>query len=169
MIPDKNYHEDLNVDLNHLEDEWARQPHLYFQYAELAAQAQRDRDLAKENIDFVKSQQDKAIRTDPAKFGIIKITEAAVDAAIVQTQEYKVASTCLIEANYRLNLIQSMVRSLDHKKKALEISAQLWIGDYWSTPKEPITWDGQPKSLRKVSQDDATIKQRESLQRHRRK
>lgn len=168
-MTDKNYHDDLDIDPNRLEDEWFRQAHLYFQAAELSAQAQRDRDTAKEKLDFVKSQQDKSIRADPIKFGMVKITEAAVDATILQTQEYKASSTALIDANYHYNLMQSLVRAFDHKKKALEISAQLWVGGYWSTPKEPVSWEGEPTSLRKVSQDDAVTKQREGLRRRNRK
>jgi hypothetical protein len=43
----------------------------------------------------------------------------------------------LIEAAYQLNIIQSAVRAFDHRKAALENEVKLWLGAYYSGPKEP--------------------------------
>ena len=168
-MTEENYYDDLSIDPNQLENEWFRQPALYAKYSELAADAIKERDEAKENLDVIKGQMDKKIRLSPKDFGLESIKEAAVTFTILQSDEYKDANKELIETTYRLNLVQGVVKALDHKKKALESTGQLWIGTYWSTPHEPVKVEGTPKSFRKSAQDNVVVLQREAMNKKRRK
>ena len=132
---------DLNININALHEEWLRQPTAYMKYAELAAQAQRTRDMAKEKIDVVRAECDNKIRVSPkdytgcpkTKDGEFKPTEGWITSTIQGLPEYQKANEGYHEANYNLNLLQGAVRAFDHRKKALEMEVQLWSAGYYST------------------------------------
>lgn len=137
---DQNYEQDLAIDPYCLDEDWLKQSGLFMKYSVMAADAQKRRDQAKEKLDVVKAELDRSIRENPGinnKYKLEKITEAVVTSTILVQPEYKVASDELIEANYELNILQSAVRAFDHKRAALENEVKLWLGSYFSGPKEP--------------------------------
>ena len=143
-MTDLNYEQDLAIDPHQLDEEWLNQPVLMERYGRLAADAAKERDQVKERMDVVRAEQDNAIREDPAKFGCAKdkagapkTTEAWIAATILTTDEYKKVSGELIEANYNLNLLNSAVRAMEHRKKALEKLVELFGLQYFAGPKEP--------------------------------
>ncbi|MCJ7747871.1 MAG: hypothetical protein MUP27_09010 [Desulfobacterales bacterium] len=131
------YEKDLGIDPFMLDEEWLRQPGLFMKYSEAAAEAQRVRDLVKEKVDVIKAELDQAIRKDPAKFGLEKLTETVVAGTILLQPKYVEVADALVEANFKLNILQSAVRAFDHRRSALENVVKLWLGSYFSGPKTP--------------------------------
>jgi len=129
-----NYEEDLRIDLNCLHVEFQRQPSLYMKYSELSAQANLECDQAKEKIDVVKAQLDGKIRVSPEAFGLSKVTEGAITSTIIVHKDYKDACESYNQAKLKASLLKSAVSAFDHRKKAMEVQAQLWLGGYWCTP-----------------------------------
>lgn len=166
-MSDINYSEDLAIDPHKLDEEWLYQSQLYMKYSQLASNAQKERDKAKENLDVVRAGKDRDIREKPDEYSLIKVTEAVVSATILQTKEYQEANNKLIEANYKLNLYQSGVRALEHKKKALENLVQLWIANYYSGPTEPREISKGKKYI--MIRDNEDLEKRKELNRKRRK
>lgn len=156
---DLNYEEDLAIDPHQLDEEWLKQPSLYMQYAHQSALSQKIRDKAKERLEVVRAQLDKKIRKDPGKYEVIKVTETTVANAILEQKEYQEAKQDFDELSYDANILQSAVRAFEQRKKALEGLVTLWVGNYFSGPKEPRILDQGKRILQKhskVAEDQRT-------------
>jgi hypothetical protein len=160
---------DLQIDLNQLHEEWLRQPSLYMKYSEMASQAQRTRDQAKERIDVVSAECDMKIRSTPENYigcpktkDGLKPTEGWITSVIQGLQEYQKVNEEFHSANYVMNVLQGAVRAFDHRKKALEMEVQLWSMGYFSTPIEKCNGDCKP-SIKNEAVAQASDNQREQL------
>lgn len=158
------YEKDLGIDPYALDEEWLRQPGLYMRYSEAVAEAQRVRDQAKEKIDVEKAVLDQAIRKDPGKYGLERLTETVVAGAILLQPSYKQAVDAYIDVNYRFNILQSAVRAFDHKRAALENEVKLWLGSYFSGPKAPRDIPGG-KRIVDMARDNVSNRAREEVDR----
>lgn len=132
-----NYENDITIDESSLDVEWLEQPQLMIRYAIKAAEARLERDLAKERLDVVKAELDKEIRMNPEKFEIAKVTETAIQAAILTNSRYKEASEQYIQLRYEAEVLQSAVNAIEHRKSALENLVKLYGSQYFAGPKMP--------------------------------
>jgi len=132
-----NYEEDIKIDETSLDVEWLEQPKLFMRYARYAAETQKMFDLAKTNLDLVKAELDKAVREDPDKFGIEKLTETVVLNTILSLPEYKEANEKCINAKYEADIAKSAVRAFEQRKEALENLVRLHGQQYFAGPKIP--------------------------------
>ena len=131
------YEEDITIDPDALDTEWLQQPRLMLKYCKISAQQEMEYELAKENLDLIKADLDKDIRSDPEKFGITKLTETAVSNTIISHALYKEASKAVIQRKYEWGVSKGAVKSLDHKKDALENLVSLFGKQYFAGPKIP--------------------------------
>lgn len=129
----------LEIDPLHLDREWLNQPSRYFKYAQKLADARRDLDNASAARDVVAADLDRRIRARPAKFGIEKETPTnpEVDAAVEMHAEYRSACTKCNEAQHAVNIYQSAVTALEHRKRALTMLVELRQSEYWAEPTAP--------------------------------
>lgn len=132
-----NYEDDIRIDESQLEMEWLEQPTLMFKYAKLVADFRRKFDLAKEELDLVKADLDKEVRTNPDKFGIEKITETVVSNTIIALKKYRDTNEKLLNAKYDLDVAQAAVVSISQRKDALENLVRLHGQQYFAGPKVP--------------------------------
>lgn len=161
MSSEFDYEKDLAIDPHQLDEEWLQQPSLYMRYAQESAMAQKIKDKAKERLELIRAQTDKKIRTDPEQYGLKKVTETTVANAILENEEYQQAKNDYDELNYDFNIMQSAVRAFDQRKKALEGIVTLYVGNYFSGPKEPRNLNKGKRYLKKI--DDSADKQRKGL------
>ena len=143
------YENDIAIDPEFLEEEWLRQPSLYFKYSDMKRQAAEDQSKAKDKLELWKAQTSLRIRSDPEGFGIKKATNDSVaEKILVLLSEGPMDKEDIDgfgfnhkkaydEATYRLNVFGNVLSSLDHKKKALEMLVQLHVSNWFSGPKEP--------------------------------
>jgi len=135
------YKEDLKINIEELEIEWLRQPGLYHQYAEKLAHAQRVMVKAHENVKIVTAELvEKAGKGGETLLGI-KPTGANVESWYRQHEDHKEAKNELIDAQFEVNVLQGAVDAFVQRKKALEKLVDLWIGNYYASPKEPRSLD----------------------------
>ncbi len=127
----------LDVDLHLLDENWMGQPLLFSHWAKKLAKAKKDLDVAEAELDLVEAELGKAIRRRPEKYGLLKDTDKPVAAAILMQPRYKEAKMVVIEAKYKVAMIQAAVTALDHRKKALEKLVDLHGQNYFSKPKAP--------------------------------
>lgn len=132
-----NYEQDVRIDEKMLEVEWLRQASLTYNYAKHHAHTKKQYDLAKENLELVKAQLDKEIRTNPEKYDIAKVTESVVQATILQQEDYKEASNELIEARYEIGIASAALSAIETKKSALENLVRLHGQQYFAGPSVP--------------------------------
>jgi hypothetical protein len=151
-----DFENDLQIDKYGLDDEWAKQPSTFHKWSVQLAESEMERDRAKENIDLVRAELDMAIRSDPAKFKLEKITEASVSSAITVNQKYKDSVDEYLKLKYNHKIIQSAIESLNHKKFALDNLVRLFLSEYYLREAPPQDRTSMLNEMNK----DSTLKKR---------
>lgn len=131
------YEQDISINPDALDVEWVKQAQTFFKYAQLAAQARDRMDRQKDALDVIMAGLGLKIRTNPASYGLEKITEAGVQAAIILNKEYTAANDTLNQLKYEYEVLSAAVRSLDQKKTALENLVRLQGQSYFAGPESP--------------------------------
>lgn len=157
-----NYEEDIKINEDDLDVEWLEQSDLMLTYAQYEADCRKRVNECKENLDVVKADLDKTIRSNPEGFGISKITESTVLNTIMQRTEYKTANAELIEAEYDLGYARAAVEAMRNRKSALENLVMLHGQQYFAGPKVPRNL----KSQREQKQKDSNAKVGKHLKRN---
>ena len=108
------------IDRDNLDQECVRLPSDYRRWAFLSSEAKRDVAEAKAEVEVVEASLAHKIRSSPGNFGIEgKLTESAIKAVILKSPEYREAQKALNRTQYKADLCQSVVWSLEHKKRSL--------------------------------------------------
>lgn len=146
-----DYLDDVTIDEKALDVEWLKQASLTFRYSKLAAEVRKKLDLKKEELELLKADLDRAIRTNPEGFGIeVKITEAVVNATILKQPEYQQLNQEVIELKFEYEVATAAVKAIDAKKMALENLVKLFAQNYFAGPATPRDlskeWELQEKT-----------------------
>lgn len=129
--------EELAIDPDRLDYEWARQPMLHARYSKMAAEAKKRAREAKEDLEILRATLDKEIRSDPKKFlGDSKLTETAITNAIKLDEEYQSLTEHVIETEYTADLMEKMVYSVLQKGNALLHLVRLFLAEYYASDGE---------------------------------
>jgi hypothetical protein len=132
-----DYEKDIEIDESALDIEWLEQPRLMLKYAKNAAEMQLDLDKAKQDLDIAKAEADKAIRENPERFGLEKVTEAAVSNAILISKDYKQAYQTYLDTKYEVDMARGAVNAFEQRKSALENLVRLHGQQYFAGPRVP--------------------------------
>ncbi len=127
------YKDDLKINKYELDEEWLKQPTLFINWAEEFVDAQADRDRKKEQLDLVRAELDNAIRSEPEKFGLAKVTEGAIQNIILTEGSYRDAQDKYLTAVKQAKILDVAKEAFDHKKKALENLTSLFLAGYFSS------------------------------------
>lgn len=159
-----DFEKDVSIDESSLDTEWLDQPRLMAKYTKHAANQKRQLDLAKEQLEVVKADLDKDIRTNPDSYSIAKITETVVQNTIQTQSEYQDAMKDFIDAKYEYEMSQAAVRSIDQKKTALENLVRLHGMSYFSGPSVPrdLSKEWEQKEKQKEANDKVKMKRKKS-------
>lgn len=125
----------LEIDIDALDEEWVGQPKRFGKYAKKLADAKHSVEVFKANLALVEAELADAIRRIPKEFGVTKTTKDAVDACVIQQREYKEALEELNNAKHKADVYDAAVKSLDHRKKALENLVFLHGQNYFASPR----------------------------------
>lgn len=153
-----NYERDMAIDESGLDVEWLAQPRLMMKYAQIASETKRKADLKKEELEIVKAQLDSAVRANPEQYGIVKVTESAIQSAIILQEQYQTISKELIDARYEQDMARYAVQAVGDRKDALENLVRLHAAQYFAGPKIPRDLDKEWEA--KIKQDEANAKVR---------
>lgn len=148
-MPDKDL---FHLDPDRLDEEWVAQPSLYHEHALVLAEAREHYERAKAERDLVAAELDREVRSDPARFGLDKVTEAAVQTAVATQKRLAQATNAVITARFETDKAQAVVDALEHRKKALENLVQLRLSDYFAEPRPP---KGMRDKVRGMERDAA--------------
>jgi len=130
-----NFEDEIKIDKHALDYEWERQSSLVYVWGSKYADSIFERDKKKEQLELVYAEVDSDIREFPDKYDILKITESVVKSKIIQSKAYKMAMSDFLLAKKNCDILSVARNALEHKKKALEFMAQLYLSGYWSDPK----------------------------------
>jgi len=155
-----DFESDIEIDETALDVEWLDQPRLMLRYCKHAADMRREVDLAKEALDVARAEADRAIRKSPSEYGIEKVTEASVQAAITTHKSYQEAVARHIEAKYEYEVALAAVRSFEQRKTALENLVRLHGASYFSGPSVPrdLSLEKQRAERRRASNEKVRIR-----------
>ena len=123
------------IDELSLDKECIRLPTQYLQAAHNSAQAKRDQNEAKSQLDVVHAELGSAIRQSPEKYGLDKVTESSITATILAQKSYKQARQAFDQACYEAEMAQALVWAMEHKKRALTLLVDLHGMGYSSNVK----------------------------------
>ncbi len=127
----------LDIDPNNMPEVWNDQPKLVRKYGELLAAANLRVETLKAQLELVSAELDKEIRRRPSRFGLTKVVEKAVEKAIVLSDEYQFQLAALNKAKYKAELLKVMMKTLEHRKAALQDTVELRRQDMNAEPHIP--------------------------------
>lgn len=125
----------FEINPNRLDEEWLRHPKLYHKHAIILADARKEYEQKKAELEVLSAEIDRAIRSTPSEFGLEKITETVVANTILIQPPYRKLQKEVIEAKHDVAVAEAAVSTMEHRKKALENAVQLHLADYFSEPK----------------------------------
>jgi hypothetical protein len=125
----------LEVKTEVLDQEWVRQPELYYEYAVRLADARLALKQSQQELEVTKAELDTAIRSSPANYGLNKVTEGAIESTILLQDEYQLALKAVHKAQHKVDILSAYCTSLEHKKRALEKLVDLHLSSYFASPK----------------------------------
>jgi len=132
-----NYASDLKIDEDALDLELLEQASLFMRYAKNYAETRRVLDEEKQRLDIVKADIDKQIREHPEKFKVEKITEGAIQSAILTEGTYNIAYKKYLDAKFESDMASNAVQAFSQRKDALENLVRLYIANYFAGPSVP--------------------------------
>lgn len=121
----------LQINQFDLENECVNQPIIYDEVGQLATDAKSNARLSKDNLDYTKASIEMEIRSNPEKFGIAKITESSVDAAVKTDQRYIDASVNYINAQKLADSLTILLSAAEQRKSMIKDLVSLYIYSYY--------------------------------------
>lgn len=137
LPPDADDEEEFDprIDELQLDKEWLRQPDMYWRWSKRKAEANRTIAHAKNNLAAVTAELTREIRTDPASYGLDKVVDSTVAAALQEQPPIKKATQQVIDAQYRADIIGAAIAALDQRRRALQDLVSLHSQNYFSAPR----------------------------------
>jgi hypothetical protein len=123
-------------DKHRLDEEWEKQPRMVEEVVKKLADARRDHDEKKAELEVVVAELDFAIRSNPGKYGLEKITESAIKTIIPSRKKYKEAHNAVLDAKHLVDVLSGAMTVLEHRKRALENEVTLHLANYFSSPRK---------------------------------
>lgn len=158
---------DLTINLSDLHHDWQKQPTIYEKWGGRLSIALEERDNVKTNLDLTKAELDMEVRNSPEEYGLERVTEGAVNAAILQEHKFKKAQKRLAKKQSSVEYLKQALIAINQKKSALEAEVRLYLGAYFSEPvagnpdfdvemDQRLTEQSRPTGLRRRRRRTAT-------------
>jgi len=122
------------IDQNKLDREWVQQPALCRKYSERLAAAQQELEQAEAALEVMDADLDYKYRRRAEKEKK-KVTETVIKSQVCRSIEHLTRVGQVQEARYKVNMLKAAVKTIDHRKTALENLVDLRLADYFSEPR----------------------------------
>lgn len=158
MSTESMYYHDVSIDTDNLDWEWARQSGLILKYGKDFANTAKRRDKSEEVYENLKAKEILQIRKK--KKGE-KITVGELEAEVNLNPKVQEAKNKFLELKYETNMLQNVMKAMEHKRAALEYLVKLYLVGYFS--------DRQPRvspEEHKTFVDESTSLETQSLNRN---
>lgn len=132
-----NYEKDLRIDENSLDLELLDQASLFMKYAKHYANTQKELDSFKQELDIMRAELDKSIREHPDKYKIEKVTEGAIQSAILTDGGYIQANKNFLNVKYENDMAKNACQAVTMRKEMLEGMIKLLAQSYFAGPSVP--------------------------------
>ena len=150
-----DYKKDILIDPDNLDLECLNQPNLYMQYAELQAEARKEYDLAKRELDRATASLGNEVRKNPEHYGVSKVTNDAILSVIATDKYVETAQQRVIQARYEQELLSYVLSALDQRKRSLNNLVVLHGQQYFAGPENirPLTREFIKQSVEEKAQN----------------
>lgn len=152
----------FDIDWQKLDTQWREQPRLYYEHAVKAADARAAVDRAKAKLELVEADEYLRIRAAPEEFGLSDgskaPTEAALKSKVLSRRRYKEALEEYIVAKHEKDVMDAAVSALEHKKRGLEKTTELFLAAYFGEPR----LHGESKRAKEQHDHDRAFKRRKT-------
>jgi hypothetical protein len=128
---------DRAIDPLRLDVECLRQAEVFYKWSEQAVLARCATEEAKTRLGDLQSKLELAIRKDPERHGIFKVTDASVAARVAGDPSVRKATERLHKLRKAERLLAATVDSLEMKKRMLEHLVTLHGQQYFAGPATP--------------------------------
>ena len=132
-----DFEDDIKIDETALDIECLNQPSLMLKYGRFIAEKERQVSMDKMNLDIVRAEIDKDVRTNPEEYGITKITETVVANEIIANEGAQKAERAVMDSVYQLKTARIAIDAIQQKKDMLEALIRLHGQQYFAGPKIP--------------------------------
>jgi hypothetical protein len=128
-----DYENDVKIDPQSLETCLVNQAEDYAKWNKAWAQATRERDQAKENLNVVWEHLAKKARTDWDLYGFFKVpTDGMIKEWVPAQQKYIDANIEYIDSAYKVNILAGAKQAFEHRKSALSDLVKLYLSGYYA-------------------------------------
>jgi len=126
----------LKIDETILDEEWQGHAEMAYAWAKKSAKANAEIERQKAALELTAADLDLAIRQNPGVYGLAKVTETSLKAAVVASPDYQRAKEKTIQAKHDADVIAAAVASLRDRKHALQGLVELHIAGYSAAPRQ---------------------------------
>jgi cysteinyl-tRNA synthetase len=123
----------LSIDPDDLEQECIRQPLLFSEIGELASQARSDAKRAKEHVEFIKARLKGEMRSNPQTYGLEKVTDKSLEAAVQAHDDTQDAIREHIEANRAADSLTILQTAAEQRRAMLKNLVELIVHHYFNS------------------------------------
>jgi len=130
------FDDDCYINKYRLDEELVKQPQLFYKWAKAEVTASDKAARAKDRVEITKSEIEIRIRRNPEAYDLpSNPKEALVKAAVCTHPKVKRDNSRYLRALRTKRLLESAVKSMEHRKKSLEGLVTTNIQMHFSTPK----------------------------------
>lgn len=127
------YTKDLKIDEDDLVNGWVTQPILYMKWSERWAEASKERDQLKENLEIAISDATQAVMKKPEKYGLsVSPTVKAIDSIVKKFKTVKKAQDEFNDAVHNARIMEIARTAFEHRRRGLGGLTTLFQANYWS-------------------------------------
>jgi hypothetical protein len=123
----------MEIDRDNLEEECRKQPSLFEQVGTLAAEARVLAKVSKEHSDFVKAKLSSDIRSNPSVYGLDKVTEASLSAAVLIHPDCQTSIAESIETSRIADAFGILQNAAEQRKSMLKSLTELFVHSYYQS------------------------------------
>jgi hypothetical protein len=123
------------IDKYRLDDEWIKQPDLYWKFSKLLAKHRKELAEKENEAKLIRAQLFRRIRENPQDYFVVgKATNDAIENMIIEQPKYQKAQREIIMAQYKVDLLFGIEKKLTQRKEAIQDLIKLQGRDYFSQP-----------------------------------
>jgi len=138
---------DPTIDEKRLDTEWLRQAAMVFSIGKRLAEATKQMTLTKNKQKAFAAELSQEIRSNPGAYGLAKVTENALESAILANETHAKMAENLVQLQYDVDMLTGADKALIHKRVALQNLTDLLGRNYIADrPERPQQRERRSKS-----------------------
>lgn len=137
----------FEIDEGDLAGEWGRQPGVTYRAGEAVADAEHAVAQAKAALEVLEAELRRAVRADPARYGLDKVTEQALADVVACSKQRKAAVAEVNRLRHAVDVLKAKLGAVQDRRRALERMVELLQINYYGEPRESRTPPGAAATM----------------------